>query len=544
MIDRPSSVIKELVENSLDAGSRRIEVHLTEGGTGEITVIDDGAGIVPEDLPLALERHATSKIRVVEDLDAIGSYGFRGEALSSIASVSHLELVSRTEQSPAAFALSTAFGAVVDPPHPVGAPGGTRVTARGLFARLPARQKFLRSAATEFSHCARIVRELALGSPEVSFFLHHQGKRVARYLAGDKASRFREVFRVSWEPLTVREEGPGVSLEAWVSPAPWAQDRGELFLFINHRAVRNRTLNAAIRNAYLSALGPHHEPSGVVYLDIRPDWVDVNVHPQKTEVRCLHQETLYPWLLAVFRKALGMAIAPAPERRPEPVTAPPAEHRVAGESPPVAPAFPDERESRWAFRPPGEKPRDGRVPAPEPRGVRLIGRVRGRYLLCEDGNGLAVVDTRHLYSRIGPPARAARELAVPRILRLPPDLATAFEQNAPSLARLGFDLERFGDGDLALKAAPQAIDDALLPAVLWEVLRAWREAGSGETDRRPALAAAVLAKFLPEEERIAACEAYLRDERPEPGWLSPDGHPVLYRLEFGALEKYFGKDIT
>ena len=306
VVERPSSIIKELIENSLDAGARRVDLLLKDGGIAEISVLDDGHGISEVDLPLAIERHATSKVSRLEDLEAIHTFGFRGEALASIASVATLEITSRTAQMEKAASVQVEYGKV-SPVQYVAAPSGTRVTVRGLFEKIPARLKFLRSPGTELSHCTRVLKELALGNPEVAFFLHHQGKLVCSFAAGDRLSRFTDCFKPQWEPLHFEEAATGLSAEGFLSPAHHMADRGEISLFINGRPVRQKTLTSAVRNAYLNTLGPHHEPSGFIFLDVQADWIDVNVHPQKWEVRILRQDSLYAWLMGCLRRLLESA---------------------------------------------------------------------------------------------------------------------------------------------------------------------------------------------------------------------------------------------
>ena len=304
VVERPSSIIKELVENSLDAGSTRIDILLKDGGIQEISIVDNGVGIPESDLPLAVERHATSKVRTFSDLTQISSFGFRGEALASIASVSELELTSRTAEMSKAACLRVSYSQLSTPLTYQASPPGTRVTMQRLFDRVPARLKFLRSPGTEFSHCAKVVREVALGNPEIAFFLHHQGKLVHSYAPGDRRSRFQDCFKPPWEPLHFSESTEEIAVEGFLSPPQWVADRGELLLYINGRPIRHKTLTSAVRNAYQKTFGPHHEPSGVLYLDIQKDWVDVNVHPQKWEVRLLRQESVYAWLLTQVRRLL------------------------------------------------------------------------------------------------------------------------------------------------------------------------------------------------------------------------------------------------
>jgi DNA mismatch repair protein MutL len=566
VVERPASALKELIENSLDAGCRRIEVLLNEGGMAELTVIDDGSGIHPDDLALCLERHATSKIRASDDLESISTYGFRGEALASIASVAEVELKSRTAGASSALCLAMHYGEIQGDPRPVAAPQGTAITVRNLFARLPARQKFLRSASTEFSHCARVVKELAVGNPQVSFALHHQGRRVNAYIAPTREGRIQEAFSWSWKPLRVEEQADGLSIDAFLTPGDRTSDRGELLLYINQRPVRNRGLLQAVRQAYSSTLGPHHEPSGVVYLDIRKDWVDVNVHPQKTEVRCLRQENLYSWLLSAIRKAIALqpsirslqvptasatppsAALPVQPYRPEPTPF----------VRPVQIALDDTSETLFADRV-AEPTSDYQVPAAQPSPVRqwrYLGQAKAAYLICEDSQGVLLVDQHALHEKfrfeelrrkVETEGLGSQRLLLPRILRLPSDLAPLLEESHAELSRYGFEIEPFGDGDWAIKALPELVSETEAEAIVLETLREIRKAqqSAAEVTSRaltPVLATIACHSVVRAGQVLSSFEAEALLENIdalELGWTCPHGRPVVFRVGYSDIEKHF-----
>ncbi len=559
VVERPASALKELIENSLDAGSRRITVHLKEGGMTEITVIDDGRGIHPEDLALSLERHATSKLATSEDLESIGTYGFRGEALASIASVAEVDVKSRPAAFPNALGLSVHYGLSQGEPRPMGAATGTTVSVRGLFAQLPARKKFLRSAGTEFSHCARVVKELAVGNPQAEFALHHQGRLVNSYVGNTRESRVAECFSWDWKPLRVREQADDLALDAFLLPGDVTQDRGELLLFVNGRPVRNRGLLSAIRQAYLGSLGPHHDPSGVVYLDIRKDWVDVNVHPQKTEVRCLKQETLYGWLISAIRKA----IAQQPTIRAFQVSEPPAQLTTASVTAPPLPRWepPPPRPVTYTqpdfntVAPTFSAPTATYTAAPERR-WKYLGQIRAAYLLCEDAEGLLLIDQHALHEKFryeelrrkhGEGKMGSQRLLIPKILRLEPELAGVLEETAEKLLSLGFELEAFGDGDWALKAIPELVEEARAEKMVLETLRA--VASQMETDTEvtqrlltPVLATIACHSVVRAGQTLSDFEAESLLENIdalELGWTCPHGRPVVFRLGYKEIEKHF-----
>ncbi len=565
VVERPASALKELVENSLDAGCRRIEVLLNEGGMAELTVIDDGSGIHPDDLALCLERHATSKIRASDDLESIATYGFRGEALASIASVAEVELKSRTAGASSALFLAMHYGESQGEPRPVGAPQGTSITVRNLFARLPARQKFMRSASTEFSHCARVVKELAVGNPQVSFALHHQGRRVNAYVAPTREGRIQEAFSWTWKPLRVEEYADGLSIDAFLTPGDRTSDRGELLLYINQRPVRNRGLLQAVRQAYSSTLGPHHEPSGVVYLDIRKDWVDVNVHPQKTEVRCLRQENLYSWLLAAIRKAIStqpsirslhvpaVSSAPLPPMAPLESYQPPTAYVR-----PVQIALDDTSETLFADRvaEPSAAYEAAAPVTPPPRQWRYLGQAKAAYLICEDAQGVLLVDQHALHEKfrfeelrrkVETEGLGSQRLLLPRILRLPSDLAPLMEECHAELARFGFEIEGFGDGDWAIKALPELVSETEAEAIVLETLREIRKAeqSAAEVTSRaltPVLATIACHSVVRAGQVLSPFEAEALLENIdalELGWTCPHGRPVVFRVGYNDIEKHF-----
>jgi len=552
VVERPAAVVKELIENSLDAGATRIEVLLRDGGTTSITVIDNGSGIDPEDLPLAIERHATSKIAKTEDLEGIMTFGFRGEALSSIAAVSRVTLRSRTETMTSAAQLTIDHGVNDGEIRPVGAPPGTSIIVEGLFDRVPARKKFLKSIATEFTHAAKGFKEVALGNPQSQFFLQHQGTLLHKFVASDRLGRMKEVYRPQWEPLLVTGENEITRMEAYLSPTHLIQSRGELSLFINQRPVRNRALLQAVRSAYLDTLGAHHEPSGVVYLDIQWDSVDVNVHPQKWEVRCLRQEALYPWMVSTIRKAITTQNTPREVRLPEPVFFTPAPFNEQRISEPLPP--------REIYRP-QTLPLSEPAPTLEkklPPHLRYLGQVKASYLLCEDLEGIVLVDQHALHEKLrfeklrqdfqdGP--LAVQSLLLPLVVRLPSQDAALLQDNLPVFHQMGFELEPFGDGDIAVKTRPALLEESKVEEVLKDGLRRLAEA-QGAPEEKEGLSPALHRLFA-----TLACHSVVRAnqslttmeaesllgqlDRLEQGWTCPHGRPVLFRIPFGSIEKHF-----
>lgn len=570
VVERPASVLKELVENALDAGAQRIEIFLEKGGKQSLCVLDDGRGMDPDDLGLCIERHTTSKITEATDLQALGTYGFRGEALSSIGSVAQLQLRSRTKAAEAASQITCDYGRVTGPERVAG-PKGTQVTVRNLFEKIPARQKFLRTDGTEYSHCARFARELALGAPQAGFRLQHDTKKVFQYGPASRLERVKQVLRPPWTPMEVRSETDALTLEAYLTPPHWTQDRGDVTLVVNGRVVRNRSWVQALRSAYLDTVGPHHEPSGVVYLDIQADWVDVNVHPQKLEVRCLKPETLFPWIRASVRKAIA---AETTMRSVPMATSAPQASPASPDSPANAPYFVPPRPSQVSLESPVYEPRPAEQsplplsarewvpsdPSPErpttlPLGLRYLGQIRASYLVCEDRDGLVIVDQHALHEKMKFESLktalqngtvSTQTLLTPKILDITPEQLRWIEDQGETLEALGFDVSPMGEREVSVKGYPAA-----LPEKGWEkALRGVLGTTAADGDPKEALIRAMVPALATQ-----ACHSVIRanhaltpreaesllgglDELNE-GWTCPHGRPVCFRLDYSSIENHF-----
>lgn len=486
VVERPASVVKELVENSLDAGSTKISVLLKDGGREEIAILDDGHGIHPDDLLLSIERHATSKIHSLSDLESITSFGFRGEALAAISSVSDIEIRTRTENMVEALVLESQDGKVL-PLRPLGAPKGTQIFVRKIFSRVPARLKFLRSSGTELSYTTKLFKELALSTPEVSFSLSHQGKTTLRFTETAPLQRFQEVLRPGWEPMLFVEENDGLKMEAFLSPPHLIQDRGELFIYVNQRIVHSKLFASAIRNAYLDALGERHDPTGVLYLRITPEWVDVNVHPQKLEVRCLRQDRIYQWLFSSIKKQLAPFAV-----KTDMVAAP---HFAPNSIPLTA------------------------------QGILTV--LRDRYLVRENPEGIEVVNRPELNrrvwkKRIGNALLKGRSLPVPLIQSPKKEVYVSLFAKKSALIQLGFEFEDFGGGDVAFTSLPEILDESRLTSYLEKL-----------PELSPVGLLAMHAIDLPIEELLEE----LKNMKEE--FTSSEGKPILWRLPYQDLEKHF-----
>ncbi|MGL6089398.1 MAG: DNA mismatch repair endonuclease MutL, partial [Pseudomonas paracarnis] len=312
VVERPASVIKELLENSIDSGAKRIDVDVEQGGVKLLRVRDDGSGISSDDLPLALARHATSKIRDLEDLERVMSLGFRGEALASISSVARLTLTSRTRSAEQAWQVETEGRDMAPRVQPAAHPVGTSVEVRDLFFNTPARRKFLKAEKTEFDHLQEVIKRLALARFDVAFHLRHNGKTIlSLHEANDDAARARRVAAVCGsgfleQALPIEIERNGLRLWGWVGLPTFSRSQADLqYFFVNGRAVRDKLVAHAVRQAYRDVLFNGRHPTFVLFFEVDPSVVDVNVHPTKHEVRFRDGRMVHDFLYGTLHRALG-----------------------------------------------------------------------------------------------------------------------------------------------------------------------------------------------------------------------------------------------
>lgn len=489
VVERPASVVKELVENALDAGASSVEVLLEEGGARLIEVKDNGTGMAPDDARLALDRHATSKLSTEADLSSISTLGFRGEALPAIASVSHFSMTTRLRAAAVALRLEVDGGAGPRASE-VAAPEGTRVVVADLFYNTPARRKFLKRRETEAAHCTEVLTRLSLSRPEVGFQLASNGRRL---LGVGKDTPLRDrvalaVGRETHEALVAIEGHRGlVEVTGFAgSPDVSAATSQRILLFVNGRAVRDRSLQHAVTRAYANLLPPGRYPVAVLFVRLPLDQVDVNVHPQKSEVRFADPRSVYeavsfsvadalrpaPWL------ASGQAALPDVFAEPLVGTAP--FDAAAWSSAALA------REGTAVFAPRAGAwggATGGASLWAEPVGyfarLRFLGQIAGTYLVCEGpAGGLVVLDQHAAHERVlFEELRAQRRerpllsqrLLVPAVVELGPPQAAALEANRERLSALGFEVEPFGGGSYAVQAVPAVLGHARLGPLLTDL---------------------------------------------------------------------------
>jgi DNA mismatch repair protein MutL len=491
VVERPASVVKELGENALDAGAKSVLVRLEGGGTQRIEVVDDGRGMSADDAPLSLRRHATSKLSTLAGLQRIATFGFRGEALAAVASVSRLLL--RTAEPGAATGTEVRVDAGTMAVGVAAARAGTQVVVEDLFYAVPARRKFLRRQETELRHCEQAVLRLALAHPAVAFRLEHGG-RVLLSLpasAGDVAERIAAALGAEVHPhlLPVEERRLDVRVHGVIASPEYSQSTARgLYTFVNGRHVRDRAVHAAIHRGLQPLLPPGRQPVGVLFIELEPGAVDVNVHPQKLEVRFSDTAGVTDAVQAAVGRAVRGAEwlqggGPAQNVTPDYAEAVERFLRLAREGPGSAVPFPQEPpEGDAPSRAPafGES-RPGRNEAPAPGffgRLRLLGFLDRQAVVCEGpGNSLVVLDLHAAYERVclarlirrQPPKGAQAEFLGPPV-GVAPSAATRLAERAEVLAELGLAFEAFGAGSLRWRSVPSALaglgGEALVQAVV------------------------------------------------------------------------------
>jgi DNA mismatch repair protein MutL len=570
VVERPASVVKELVENALDANARRVSVAIELGGKKSIRVEDDGDGMVPEDARLAIERHATSKIASPEDLEAIRTLGFRGEALPSIASVSHFVLRSRARGQSTGTEVRVNGGTVASE-REVGAPEGTCLEVADLFYNLPARRKFLKSDAAESSQISRLMTQMALGYSEVGFSLTSGGRRLLECPpAAGLQERFFQLFGERPDLLELRKEAAGLKVHGYVAAlGDQGPVRGPQNVFVNRRIVKDRTIAHAISDAYSVATIKERSPEVHLFIEIPPGRVDVNVHPTKAEVRFLEQSVVHEVMRRALAEALGQGRAPEfqftpfPSRpdEPRPMSIPGV---LAGAS--IGSRWTPEHEAALRSMQSGpsaaiqEAPHVGALAGGQPitaadiRPMIPLGQFRDTFILAVDDEGVAIVDQhvaheRVLFEQVMEKLTAGRlesqRLLTPILLELSPAQRQALAQHASTLERFGLEVEAFGGDSVRLSAVPALLE----PAVCEAAIRALAEdlegldRGSRVEDALRKIAAtmachaAVKANYPLTLEKMR----YILEELRRTAYSSvcPHGRPVVLRLSRREIEKNF-----
>jgi DNA mismatch repair protein MutL len=573
VVERPAAVVKELMENSIDANSHKIFVAILRGGSKEIRVVDNGEGMNPEDALLALERHATSKIRTAEDLQNILSLGFRGEALPSIAAVSRFELITR-EKDALSGSLVSVEGGVLRDVREAGCPVGTTITVRDLFHNVPARRKFLRSIDTEMAHINEQFLRLSLAHPEIHFQLTHEGRVQYDFprttgLAERAAQALGPELSETLHPFSA--EAPPLLLHGLVSPPEMQRANSNgLFAFINKRPVQDRQLNRSILAAYDTLLPRGKFPLVILFLEIPPALVDVNSHPTKREVRFNNPGQIF----VAVRNAIGQALdavqgkrwqvrltrpqesllpigAYGLEEHQNRLKATPLEPRQITHSAPSVQPAPFWKPS-GTVNPTGEldptfneEPLFSRLP--------VIGQLANAYILLESPEGLVLIDQHAAHERVlfdrltsSPREKSAQRLLKPEVVELFPREAATIRRWLDRLNAIGFEMESFGGDSFVIHAVPAALS-GVSPAIL---LRELVEGGHEEQESPKSGLEATLAKTAACHSAVRVGQKLQREEilellqaldRTKASATCPHGRPLWWKLTLKEIARFFNR---
>ncbi len=606
VVERPASVVKELVENAIDAGASRVDIDLEEGGVRLIRIRDNGSGIAPEQLPLAVSRHATSKIADLDDLESVATLGFRGEALPSIASVSRFTLSSRRAHDEHGSALQIEGGKIGEVTPRAHAPG-TTVEVRELFYNVPARRKFLRAERTELGHIEEWLRSLALARPDVELRVSHNGKASRRYKPGDLYSdaRLAETLGEDFANQAVRVDhsGAGLRLHGWIAQPHYSRaSADQQYLYVNGRSVRDRSVAHAVKMAYGDVLYHGRQPAYVLFLELDPTRVDVNVHPAKHEVRFRDSRLVHDFVYRTLKDALadtragmsaqeigagpvhpvdaaaapmtssagasgfGLARGPAPGagsggggggfsgwRPQQPLGLQVADAPAAYAALYAAPACAE----RGAALPP--MPTENGLPVTSAdAGVPPLGyaiaQLHGIYILAENAEGLIVVDMHAAHERIGYErlknahdgiGLQSQPLLVPITLAVGEREADTAESEAETLAALGFEVTRAGPGSLHVRSIPALLAHAEPEGLLRDVLTDLREHGQSRrvaSARDELLSTMACHGAVRANRRLTVPEmnALLRDmEITERSGQCNHGRPTWARFSLAEIDRWF-----
>ena len=582
VVERPSSVVKELVENSLDAEARHVKVALSRGGRQSIRVSDDGRGMGRDELALALQRHATSKIASLDDLEKVATMGFRGEALPSIASVARMDLASCGEEAEHGWRITVRRGEISEA-EPDAVQRGTRVAVDDLFYNVPARRKFLRAERTEFNHVDQLLRRFALARFDVGFELEHNGRTVSALPpASNDAGRETRLGRVMGKEflehaIVLEEERGGLRLRGWVAEPRYNRARADRqFFFVNGRAIRDRVVAHAVRSAFRDVLYHGRHPAFVLYLDLPPEGVDVNVHPQKSEVRFRDARTVHDFLYSTLHRALagagsgaprpgaalageasqgrapgassGAAFATAPATQSG-MSLPVSEQigayaRVLGSAQQPAAAAPSAEA--------GEPTDEGAEEIP-PLGFALA-QLHGVYILSQNAQGLVLTDMHAAHERItyeqlktrydGGGIRGQR-LLVPVEVRLSEAEAELAGQRGDELAGLGLQVDRSGPESAVIREVPALLARADAAGLLRDILSDLGSSDSSsrvETETNEILSTMACHGSVRANRQLNVAEmnALLRDmERTERSGHCNHGRPTWVQLDMATLDRLF-----
>ena len=549
VIDRPASVVRELIDNSIDATANRITIKIEKGGKGSIKISDNGAGMSRDDLLLCVERHATSKIETASDLFAVKSFGFRGEALPSIASVSQTEIISRQKKQLSGHRLKIAGGKLISIEE-TGAPAGTIVEVRNLFYNIPARRKFLRAVRTETDHIIEVLSRAALPFPGITFKLVDAGKTLINLPASDQQmQRFSALMgrRVAESMIEAREKDRALAISAYLAPPDLSRAKGDrLFVYVNSRNIRDRLVTKAVLEGYGQRLMKGQYPQAVIFVETDPSEVDVNVHPTKQEVRFHNSRDVFRAIVSAIEKALDQSLRDylAPRLHEE--------ESVYGEE-----RFRFMSEPAWEYSQPVQSAAmpykgEGHEQSFIREVPQVIGQLGNTYILCQVSDGLLMVDQHAAHERIvyeslkrgGNESRIeAQTLLIPYKLELTTKEKRIAMEKRDQLSRFGVELDHFGGNTFLLRSAPAILRNVQWDSFLSELINELRD-HELEDD-------ILLDKVL----TVMACHGAIRAghsmtreemshllsqlEKAEIPTNCPHGRPVFRRFTYYEIEKMF-----
>ncbi len=556
VVDRPAAALKELMENSVDAGAQSVSVELQEGGVRRMRVIDDGCGIEHDDLPLALARFATSKIATLEDLERASTLGFRGEALASIASVARVAIVSRRAGERHAWKIACEAGHL-SAIEPAALAAGTAIEVEDLYFNTPARRKFLKSEATEFARCDEAYSRIALSRPAVAFSLAHNARRISHLPPEDARARAAHVIGEDFaaSAVEVRAEGARIALTGLAAaPGFTRASRDAQFLFVNGRFVRDKVAAHAIREAYADVLHHDRHPAYVLFLEIDPALVDVNVHPTKSEVRFRESSAVHQFVFHALSRALaspigaGVELLPRDKSTPAPFILPPTQSSLAMAQPAAAYAALFESAVK------DQRRVDSPVHGESPLLGYALAQLHGVFVLAQNTLGMVIVDMHAAHERIvyeglkealDAATLPSQPLLVPIPMTATPEECELAEAGRPELESLGFDVAASGPRELLIRAVPALLADLDAPGLLRSVLREMREFGASRVlvERRNELLSSMACHAAVRANRtltVPEMNALLRQmERTEFAGSCNHGRPTWVQFAMPDLDRLF-----
>ncbi len=582
VVERPSSALKEILENSLDAGASQVSVELVAGGCKLIKVTDNGSGISAEDLPLTIERHATSKLITEDDLYAIKTLGFRGEGLASIASVSWFTLSSKEQTASIGYQISSQFGEIQEV-RPASLNSGTIVEVADLYHNIPARKKFLKTEGTEFSHCKSIFERLAISNPEVAYKLTHNGKEIYNLPSSDLISRISSLFGSSYQEkfFTITEVGgEELYLSGYVyHQAYLAQNKNVQLCFVNGRFVRDKVIQNAIRQGFSGVLHHEHSPNYVLFINIAPNDVDVNVHPSKSEVRFKDSNLIHSFISRSLKKALATNFV-NDEQNSSHISS----TAITPESDlaiPLAPSWANNQFSQsshsstepWGtagqhafdafYRKPTtinnndlftlDESTDHQNTTYPPLGF-AIAQLQGIYILSQTRDGLIVVDMHAAHERIilenlktqlGQNTIASQQLLMPLAINVTSTIIEALHQHKHELSLLGFEIDIIGETMLAIRSIPLLLDDGKAEQLVHDVLMEIANFGSANvilSHQEEILSTMACHSAVRANRQLSTPEmnALLREmEQTERANYCNHGRPTWFKLTMNDLDGLF-----